>query len=309
MGDSDPQGHLIPGTNHSGGTPGTTPELPAGRFGDPPVTIKIFFTRFAVLSLASANFKIRARPLAGPAWAIRMFMTSAGYTSGTHQTGCIGSRLRVRACVTRLLRWAPLARHPSWSVSLSRKNAALGAWLALLLIGLHSPASSAGSQWLEVPFVHQLKAGCGSAAVAMVMQYWASRQPGLDAVAADAERIDEVLLPGSAKGIQGQALKRYLEEHGFAAFVFSGEIRDLQQHLAKGRPVVVSLALNGSRAPLHYVVVIGLKDKAVLVNDPARGKLIDIDLARFLLVWKATGNWALLAVPRTNPQPVRQHVQ
>jgi predicted double-glycine peptidase len=194
-------------------------------------------------------------------------------------------------------------------IGLLRGGALLRAWLALSLIGLHSPASSADSPWLEVPFVHQVKAGCGSAAIAMVMQYWATRQPGLDAAAADAGHIDQVLLPGSTKGIQGQALKRYLEEHGFAAFVFSGEIRDLQQHLAKGRPVVVSLGLNGPRAPLHYVVVVGLKDKAVLVNDPARGKLIGIDMQRFLLAWKPTGNWAMLAVPRAAPQPTRQPAQ
>jgi len=198
----------------------------------------------------------------------------------------MASRFHVHACVTRSLGPA-----------------------VLLLIGLHSPASSADSPWLEVPFVHQVKAGCGSASIAMVMQYWASRQPGLDAARADAGYIDQVLLPGSTKGIQGQSLKRYLEEHGFAAFVFSGEIRDLQQHLAKGRPVVVSLGLNGSRAPLHYVVVVGLKGKAVLVNDPARGKLIGIDLQRFLLAWKPTGNWALLAVPRTDSQPTRHPAQ
>jgi len=221
------------------------------------------------------------------------------------------SRLHFHACVRKLRRCVALlfARHRSGGNSVSPENAALRAWLALLLIGVPSPAAAADSQWLEVPFVHQVKAGCGSAAVAMVMQYWASREHGLDAAAADAERIDQVLPPGSAKGIQGKALKRYLEEHGFAAFIFSGEIRDLQQHLAKGRPLVVSLGLNGSRAPLHYVVVVGLKDKAVLVNDPARGKLIGIDLQRFLLAWKPTGYWALLAVPRTDPQPVRQQLQ
>jgi predicted double-glycine peptidase len=214
------------------------------------------------------------------------------------------------ACVPSLLRCVALlfARLQSRVASVSPENAVLRA-LALLIIGLSSFAAAADSQWLEVPFVHQVKAGCGSAAVAMVMQYWASRQPGLDAVAADAERIDQVLPPGSAKGIQGKVLKRYLEEHGFAAFVFSGEIRDLQQHLAKGRPLVVCLGLNGSRASLHYVVVVGLKDKAVLVHDPARGKLIDIDLERFLLAWKPTGHWALLAVPRTGAQTARQQLQ
>ena len=223
----------------------------------------------------------------------------------------MASRFHVHACITWLPGCMPLrfGRRPSWAIPAGRKSNALRVCLALLLVGLHSPASSADSAWLEVPFVHQVRAGCGSAAIAMVMQYWASRQPGLDAVAADAGRIDQVLLPGSTKGIQGQALKRYLEEHGFAAFVFSGEIRDLQQHLAKGRPVVVSLGLNGSRAPLHYLVVVGLKDNAVLVNDPARGKLIGINLQRFLLAWKLAGNWALLAVPRTDSQPTRQPAQ
>jgi predicted double-glycine peptidase len=232
---------------------------------------------------------------------------TVGYTSGAHYTGYMASRLHFYACVTRLL--GCVARHRSSGVSALRESAALRAGLAFLLIGLHWPASAAEARWLEVPFVRQVKAGCGSAAVAMVMQYWASRQPGLDGVAADAERIDQILPPGSAKGIQGQALKRYLEEHGFAAFTFSGEMADLKQHLAKGRPLVVSLGLNGSRAPLHYVVIVGLKDKAVLVNDPSRGKLIGIDLERFLLAWKPTGNWMLLAVPRTDPQTARQQVQ
>jgi ABC-type bacteriocin/lantibiotic exporter with double-glycine peptidase domain len=210
----------------------------------------------------------------------------------------MAGRFRVNRCVTSLARGMGLLR-----------MILLRATLAILLIGLPSPADSASSPWLEVPFVHQVKAGCGSAAIAMVMQYWASRQPGLDAAAADAGRIDQVLPPDSKKGIQGQALKRYLEEHGFAAFAFSGEVSDLQQHLTKGRPVVVALELNGVRAPLHYVVVVGLKEKAVLVNDPARGKLIEIDLHRFLLAWKPAGNWALLAVPRTDSQSMRHPAQ
>src|SRR5438309_1891385 len=141
----------------------------------------------------------------------------------------MGGRLHPNACVASLARGVALHR----------------ACLAILLIGLPSPADSASSPWLDVPFVHQVKAGCGSAAIAMVMQYWVSRQPGLDGKATDAGRIDQALPSDPKRGIQGQALKRYLEEHGFAAFVFSGEIADLEQHIAKGRPVVVALELNG----------------------------------------------------------------
>jgi predicted double-glycine peptidase len=173
------------------------------------------------------------------------------------------------------------------------------------MIGGHSWVRSAVSPWLEVPFVRQVKAGCGSAALAMVMQYWVSQRPELDAAAADAERIDEALPPPSAKGIPGQMLKRYLEGHGFAAFTFRGELRDLEQHLNKGRPVVVCLGLKGPREPLHYVVVVGMEERAVVLNDPARGKLVHEDLDRFLVAWKATENWALLAVPRPTSKPDR----
>jgi predicted double-glycine peptidase len=153
------------------------------------------------------------------------------------------------------------------------------------------------TRWLDVPFVQQVKAGCGSAALAMVVQYWARQQPGLEVAAADSERIDK-LLPATAKGIQGRALKQFLEQRGFTAFIFDGELRDLQAHFEKGRPVIVCLALSGPRAPLHYAVVVGLDDKAVWLNDPARGKLVHENLDHFMAAWKETGNWALLAVPR-----------
>src|SRR5438094_3268736 len=39
-------------------------------------------------------------------------------------------------------------------------------------------ATGAGSSvWLDVPYVHQEKEGCGSAALAMILQYWSQRAP------------------------------------------------------------------------------------------------------------------------------------
>jgi len=154
--------------------------------------------------------------------------------------------------------------------------------------------------WLDVPFVRQIRAGCGSAAIAMVMQYWARNDPNLDAAAAAAERIDRAL-PASSKGIAGKELRRYLEANGFSVFIFNGELSDLRHHAAKGRPTVVCLGLKGPRAPLHYAVVAGAGEDAVLLNDPARGKLVREDKESFLRSWKVTGNWALLAVPRQTP--------
>src|SRR3954447_12243245 len=169
----------------------------------------------------------------------------------------------------------------------------------LLFASLHlSYSQDAHPSWLDVPFVQQVKAGCGSAAVAMVVEYWARQFPGLDKAQADAERINELLPATSPKGIQGEALKEYLNGRGFQAFVFEGEMSDLRNHFAKGRPVIVCLAPKGTRAPLHYAVVAGLNDREVWLNDPARGKLSRESVERFITEWRRTDNWALLAVPR-----------
>ncbi|MCL4402567.1 MAG: C39 family peptidase [Acidobacteria bacterium] len=151
--------------------------------------------------------------------------------------------------------------------------------------------------WLDVPFVRQVGAGCGAAAAAMVIQYWAARDPRLAAAAAGTERINEDL-PAAGRGIPGKHLKAYLEERGFEVFVFNGDRADLENEFRKGRPLVVCFAPRGARGPLHYAVVAGVDGKAVWLNDPARGKLIREPLRSFQPAWNLTENWSLLAVPK-----------
>jgi predicted double-glycine peptidase len=167
-------------------------------------------------------------------------------------------------------------------------------FLAFTLCAGHATAQSG---WLDVPFVRQVKAGCGAAAIAMVVQYWARHHPELKDAANETEHIDD-LLPASRRGIRGTALQGYLNQRGFAAYIFDGEMKDLQQHFEKGRPVVVCLGLSGARGPLHYAVVVGIDDESVWLNDSARGKLVRDSRDRFASAWKLSGHWALLAVPR-----------
>jgi predicted double-glycine peptidase len=152
--------------------------------------------------------------------------------------------------------------------------------------------------WLDVPYVRQVKAGCGAAAVAMVVQYWARENPELKSAAEETERIND-LLPASRQGIRGGALKEYLSRRGFAAYVFDGQIKDLRHHFGKGRPVIVCLGLSGPRAPLHYAVVVGIDDASVWLHDSSRGKLVREPLDRFQISWDVSNHWALLAVPRS----------
>jgi len=55
-------------------------------------------------------------------------------------------------------------------------------------------ATGAGSGvWLDVPYIHQEKEGCGSAAVAMVLQYWNQKGIALSPERIDAEKIQREL--------------------------------------------------------------------------------------------------------------------
>jgi len=153
--------------------------------------------------------------------------------------------------------------------------------------------------WLDVPFVKQEKNGCGAASVAMVMQYWL-RQSGRPAGdSADAAHIQSALYSSQAKGIYGSGIETYLREQNFRTFTLRGTWSDLQQHLEKGRPLIVMLR-PAHQAPLHYAVVTGVDpvQGLVLLNDPAERKLQKLDRATFEKSWKAAGNWTLLALPQ-----------
>jgi ABC-type bacteriocin/lantibiotic exporter with double-glycine peptidase domain len=172
----------------------------------------------------------------------------------------------------------------------------------LLLVWFCHVAAVAGSSvvWLDVPFVRQPNHGCGAAAIAMVFEYWGRQQgqppdhtPGVD-------QIQRVLYSRAAHGIYASAMERYFRDHRFSTFVFRGSWEDLDQHLAKGRPLIVAVKPSAGQS-LHYLVVAGLdrgESGIVLVNDPAQRKLLKLDRASFERQWRATDHWTLLAVPQ-----------
>jgi len=154
--------------------------------------------------------------------------------------------------------------------------------------------------WLDVPFVKQEKNGCGAASIAMVMQFWQRQQNLTPNSDSDADRIQLALYSKQAHGIFASDLERYFEQHGYRAFAFAGRAQDLQEHLEKGRPLIVALK-PAAQTPLHYVVVVGFDpaNRVVLLNDPAERKLLKQDRTAFEKEWNGTGNWTLLAVPQT----------
>jgi predicted double-glycine peptidase len=149
--------------------------------------------------------------------------------------------------------------------------------LGALLWAAETPAL-----WIDVPFVKQERNGCGSASIAMVMQYWQRQQGVSPDHAPDEGQIQQSLYSKDARGIYASEMQRYFEQHAFRAFVFQGEWSDLTRHIAKGRPLIVALKPE-SQSELHYVVVAGVDEqrKLVLVNDPAERKLLERERQTF----------------------------
>lgn len=153
--------------------------------------------------------------------------------------------------------------------------------------------------WLDVPYVKQTEDGCGSASIAMLLQYWGAHGTPVAPDRADALIIQKKLYSRKAHGIFASDMERYLREVGFREFAVRGQWSDLREHLQQGRPLIITIQPGSAKAPLHYVVVTGMdwQREAVFVNDPARGKLLRMERAEFEKEWQAVSNWMLLAVP------------
>ena len=153
--------------------------------------------------------------------------------------------------------------------------------------------------WLDVPFFRQEKDGCGAAVIAMVIGYWSQKQPN-SVVPVDPAVVQKELYSSKAHGIYASNLKRYFEGHGFRTFAMQGTWDDFQQHLEKGRPLIVALKPMTGQTSLHYVLVVGLnpQENTLLVNDPAQKKLLKMDRTQFEKEWNAVQRWTLLALPR-----------
>jgi ABC-type bacteriocin/lantibiotic exporter with double-glycine peptidase domain len=155
--------------------------------------------------------------------------------------------------------------------------------------------------WIDVPFVPQVKDGCGSASISMVLQYWASKNGQASPGFADPQKIQAALFSPAEGGIAASRMQAYFQESGYRTFAFRGEWSDLEHHLQEGRPMIVSLKASGPHGPLHYVVIVGIDSQRgfLFVNDPDQQKMLRISRAGFESEWGSAHYWTLLAVPRT----------
>lgn len=156
----------------------------------------------------------------------------------------------------------------------------------------------ASAVWIDVPFVHQPREGCGAASLLMLMQYWARQQQRPMPPAEEVETIQRSVGSRSERGILASSMQTFLRQHGYRVFALTGGWDDLENQLRKGRPLIVALRPQGQSA-LHYVVIDGIDPGRglVMMNDPAERKLLSQERAAFEKDWSATDRWMLLAVP------------
>ena len=197
----------------------------------------------------------------------------------------------------------PLRQLPRWVLAATAAGPlVLACTLGSVLIAPLKTSAGTGS-WLDVPFVRQEKNLCAAASVSMILQYWQRVSPAENALDVPSfPHIAEALRLSESKGVLGSQMKSYLASLGYQVFVFKGRWEDIENHLSKGRPLIAAL---GNRGTLdHYVVVTGWNDpeKVVLVNDPARRKLLKLAHKEFQKAWEKTSCWTLLALP-PSPSP------
>jgi ABC-type bacteriocin/lantibiotic exporter with double-glycine peptidase domain len=156
--------------------------------------------------------------------------------------------------------------------------------------------------WLNVPYVRQPREGCGAACISMVLEYWVRKDPRFHRTLPTTGAIQRQLYSSKAHGIYARDMEAYLRQQGLRVFAFQGDWNALEEHLSKGRPLIVCLREGrGLDRTLHYVVVAGLDPakNLVLINDPARRKLAMVHRANFERWWRGEHYWTLLALPRS----------
>lgn len=140
---------------------------------------------------------------------------------------------------------------------------------------------------LDVPFVTQTEALCGGAAISMVMRYWGA----VDVQAADfATLVDD-----SRGGIATGELLTAARARGFRAWGIRGTPELVQEHVSRGRPVV--LLIRSGAAAYHYVVVVAWQGENVIYHDPAVGPFRVAPAASLIGHWEPAEYWAMLILP------------
>lgn len=157
----------------------------------------------------------------------------------------------------------------------------------MILAPVLAALSLAASPTIDVPFVPQTDALCGGAAVAMVFRYWGDAH-------ADGQQFAS-LVDRRAGGIADGMLVDAVQARGWRTEQFAGSLDELTRRVTAGEPVVVLVADRRNR--YHYLVVVGVTGRSIVVHDPSWGPSRAIRHDKFVRLWRATDFWSLVIRP------------
>jgi len=146
------------------------------------------------------------------------------------------------------------------------------------------------------PIRQQDSIGCGPAALATVLRHYGE--------SVGAEELSRALPSARRDGATAGSLRDLARSLGYKAHVIEGTLEDLEEHLRKGRPLIVGLVkpfITG--AVPHYEVVAGIHPMrgSVATIDPARGWTLN-SAEGFLEEWVGSGRLLLVIAPAA-PKP------
>jgi predicted double-glycine peptidase len=169
--------------------------------------------------------------------------------------------------------------------------------LFLLLGVAASPAAAQTPRVvLDVPYVTQTADLNGGAAVTMVLRYWGEHQVVPKDFAA--------LIDPKRKGIPESALIKAVSSRGWRTSVLpiarsSPDVTDIADEVEEGRPTIVLLEV--APQTYHYVVVVAVTDRDVIMHDSAKRPYETMSVQGFTKAWEAAGSWALVVLPAAEP--------
>lgn len=173
-------------------------------------------------------------------------------------------------------------------------------WLAVVLAATTTMGVTQGQgrPLLDVPYVTQTPELCGGAAVSMVMRYWGAR----DVVSEDFQ----ALVVPAERGIPTTDLTAAIRTRRWQALVGPPD-RDaawqvLEQDVTRGRPVIALIEVSANT--YHYVVVVGLTAREIVVHDPARSPFQVMAHTDFRRAWAVTKFWSVVILPPADMTPV-----
>lgn len=142
---------------------------------------------------------------------------------------------------------------------------------------------------VQTPFFGQKENQCGPASLAMLL--------GSSGIAVHPDELtDRIYLPERQGSLQVELIAA-TRNYGRIPYVIAPELSALIAELRAGRPVLVLQNLGLESIPAyHYAVVIGVSSQGKIVLRSGLQRRLEMSMAQFLMSWKRTGSWGIVAL-------------